>query len=256
MAREHEAGKKSILEILETAKLERANTMKRMNEMKTKHLLQKDREALENIVENAEKEFMTSWDDRKQSLTRHAKFCLFASSLKNLSTDMFEFVEMLKIKTQVEESLASTMASSAYLSAADTKMAELGDRVVAIRHEGEILCQDLPEHKTTMDMGLKQVSDKWSSLLQLVQVRRQIMSAARDYFALLEKAETFLKDANRTLLDWSRKFPKLTASTEDGEIENLKRDIDAYVKTHKANQQETIVKMTARRWTGIWNKVF
>ena len=76
MAREHEAGRTSILEIVRFARGERDDLVKKMDSMKCRSLLQTDRESLQQLLESIAADFEQVWLERKRALTRHAKFCL------------------------------------------------------------------------------------------------------------------------------------------------------------------------------------
>jgi hypothetical protein len=113
MAREHEAGRTSILEILRFARGERDAVIKRMDSMKSRRQLQRDRETLQRLLETFESDFETIWSERKRSLTRHAKFCLFAGGLNRLSQDMHELHETLRVKTSLGQEAAGPSVSAA-----------------------------------------------------------------------------------------------------------------------------------------------
>ena len=76
MAREHEAGRKSVIEIVRFARGERDDLVKKMDRMECRPLLQTDRESLQRLLESIAADFEQVWLERKRALTRHAKFCL------------------------------------------------------------------------------------------------------------------------------------------------------------------------------------
>ena len=76
MAREHEAGRTSILEIVRFARGERDTLVEKMDSMKCRPLLKTDRETLQRLLESVAADFEQEWLERKRALTRHAKFCL------------------------------------------------------------------------------------------------------------------------------------------------------------------------------------
>ena len=80
MAREHEAGRTSILEIVRFARGERDTLVQKMNSMKCRPLLKTDRETLKRLLESIAADFEHVWLVRKRALTRHAKFCLGCDS--------------------------------------------------------------------------------------------------------------------------------------------------------------------------------
>ena len=76
MAREHEAGRTSILEIIRFARGERDTLVDKMDSMKCRLLLKRDREMLQRLLESVSEDFGQVWLERKRVLTSHAKFCL------------------------------------------------------------------------------------------------------------------------------------------------------------------------------------
>ena len=76
MAREHEAGRTSILEIVRFARGERDTLVQKMDSMKCRPLLRSDKETLQRLLESVAEDFERVWLERKRTLTRHAKFCL------------------------------------------------------------------------------------------------------------------------------------------------------------------------------------
>ena len=76
MAREHEAGRTSILEIVRFARGERDTLVQKMDSMKCRPLLRRDKETLQRLLESVAADFERVWLERKRTLTRHAKFCL------------------------------------------------------------------------------------------------------------------------------------------------------------------------------------
>ena len=76
MAREHEAGRTSILEIVRFARGERDTLVQKMDSMKCRPLLKRDRETLQRLLESVVEDFEQVWLERKRALTKHAKFCL------------------------------------------------------------------------------------------------------------------------------------------------------------------------------------
>ena len=84
MAREHEAGRTSILEIVRFARGERDTLVQKMDSMKCRPLLRSDKETLQRLLESVAADFERLWLERKRALTRHAKFCL-GRAVQNIS---------------------------------------------------------------------------------------------------------------------------------------------------------------------------
>ena len=85
MAKEHEAGKKSICEIFKFSTRELEEICKKIDSIKTSSEVQKDKNTLSNILNEALNNFNRQWEERKSVLTRHAKYRLFSSEIDNLS---------------------------------------------------------------------------------------------------------------------------------------------------------------------------
>ena len=200
MTKEHEAGKSSVENILSSARSEKDCIMKRMSSPK----MATDKNIMATVLDKADAEFQKAWKDRRLSLARHAKFCTFASSLNQVNVEIHELTEMLKIKTGFEETLASVISASTYLKASREKVQELSNRVSKTEKEGQALAKDVPEHQASIEMGLKQLVDKWKGLEDVMTDKRQKLDSAMDYFQHLQQAETFIKEGNRSLLEWSR----------------------------------------------------
>jgi hypothetical protein len=111
IAKEHEAGKKSVIEIVRFTKRERDEICNKIRENKAKYFLEPDEKALESIPEQREDAFERQWNLRKQSLTRHAKFCLFTTSVKQIAGDLDELHQTINSKCKLEENIASVTSS-------------------------------------------------------------------------------------------------------------------------------------------------
>ena len=115
MAKEHEAGKRSITEILKFSTRELQQICKKIDTIKTSTDVQKDKSALSNILSDAQNKFDRQWEDRKQMLTRHAKFRLHSAETDSLSNNLSDVSETLKIRTSLEESLMSVNSASNFV---------------------------------------------------------------------------------------------------------------------------------------------
>ncbi len=74
MAREHEAARSSLLEVLRFARRERDSIADKMGQLKSNRLLARDRRAMAAAVDDRQREFDAAWEDRKAALTKHARF--------------------------------------------------------------------------------------------------------------------------------------------------------------------------------------
>ena len=75
--------------------------------------------------------------------------------------------------------------------------------------EGNAMAELMPAHQATIKLGLDQVEERWDSLNGFVAAAKEKVSAATLYFQLLAESDDFLRDANRSLLKWSRKVSML-----------------------------------------------
>ena len=111
IAKEHEAGKKSVIEITRFTKRERDQICNKIRENKEKYYLEPDEKALKTIPEHREDVFEREWNLRKQSLTKHAKFCLFTTSVKQIAGDLDELHQTINSKCKLEENINSVTSS-------------------------------------------------------------------------------------------------------------------------------------------------
>ena len=72
MAKEHEAGKKSISEIFKFSRRELEEIFKKIDTIKTSTEVQKDKTISSNILVEAQNNFNRQWEERKMFLTRYA----------------------------------------------------------------------------------------------------------------------------------------------------------------------------------------
>ena len=111
IAKEHEAGKKSVEEVLKFTKRERNEICNKICNIQAGDLMDSDEKLLKYIPEHREIEFEKKWNSRKLSLTKHAKFCLFTTTVKQLAGDLDELMEAINVKSNFEENVASVTSS-------------------------------------------------------------------------------------------------------------------------------------------------
>ena len=75
--------------------------------------------------------------------------------------------------------------------------------------EGEAVAEEMPAHQATIRLGLDQVEERWNVLNGLAAAAKEKSAAAERYYKLLGDCDDFLRDANRSLLGWSRKVSML-----------------------------------------------
>ena len=111
IAKEHEAGKTSVIEIVKFSKRERDEICNKIREHKSKYYLDPDEKALKSIPEMRVDAFEREWNLRKQSLTKHAKFCLFTTSVKQIAGDLDELHQSINSRCKLEENIGSVTSS-------------------------------------------------------------------------------------------------------------------------------------------------
>ena len=115
MAKEHEAGKRSISEIFKFSTRELEEIFRKIDTIKTSTEVQKDKTTLSNILIEAQNNFNRQWEERKMFLTRYAKYRLFSSEIENMSSKIDDVMGSLKIRTSLEESLMSVNSASHFV---------------------------------------------------------------------------------------------------------------------------------------------
>lgn len=115
IAKEHEAGKNSVLEIIKFTRRERDELCAKIRDNKPKYDLDSDEKALKCIPENRVDVFEREWNVRKQSLTKHAKFCLFTTSVKQIAGDLDELHKTMNTRCKIEENMSSVSSSQGKL---------------------------------------------------------------------------------------------------------------------------------------------
>ena len=123
------------------------------------------------------------------------------------------------------------------------QITELQRRLANTEEQGKILSSEMPEHHATIEMGLQQLYDRWKNLNDDISEQNDKLRSAKEYFELIERTEKFLKDANKNLLDWSKRL-NYDGSSEDN-INNMIMMIECYITQHRSEQNEILVRMTA-----------
>lgn len=123
-----------------------------------------------------------------------------------------------------------------------TKTSSLESRLQNCEEQGTTLSAEMPEHQATIEMGLKQLYDKWKNLTEQFYVKTDKLKSANEYFKLVAQTELFLRKSNKMLLEWSR---KLSENDHGSDTEEIKNEIEEYLNMNKANQNEVLVRMTA-----------
>ena len=121
------------------------------------------------------------------------------------------------------------------------KLPELESRFKNIEEQGKLLSAEMPEHNATIEMGLQQLYDKWKNLSDDIDTKHNNLKSAREYFDMVETTERFLKEANKNLLEWSK---KLSSSAKETDIVSVISVIESYLEHNKAIQNELLVRMT------------
>ena len=120
---------------------------------------------------------------------------------------------------------------------------ELQRRLANTEEQGKLLSAEMPEHHATIEMGLQQLYDKWKNVNEEIGEQNSRLKSAREYFELIAKTESFLRDANKHLLDWSKRLSYDGSSEES--TNNMITIIRNYITQHKTDQNDILVRMTA-----------
>jgi hypothetical protein len=122
------------------------------------------------------------------------------------------------------------------------KIPELHGRLKNTEEQGKLLSDEMPEHHATIEMGLQQLYDKWKNVNEEIGTQDVKLMSAKEYFQFIEKTEMFLREANKNLLEWSK---KLSCHRSETDVTDVLLDIENYISKHKASQNEMLVRMTA-----------
>ena len=120
---------------------------------------------------------------------------------------------------------------------------DLQTRLANTEEQAKLLSAEMPEHHATIEMGLQQLYDKWKNLNEEIDEQNSKLKSAREYFELIGRTENFLRDANKNLLDWSKRLSYDGSSEEN--TNNMIMMIQNYITQHRTNQNEILVRMTA-----------
>ena len=81
-------------------------------------------------------------------------------------------------------------------------------------------------------MGLNHAEERWRALTDLLADRRSSAEAAKEYIRLLEGIELFLREANRSVLSWSRRM----AEGPEGEAGRVRGEVEGYMQANRTKQ--------------------
>jgi hypothetical protein len=115
MAREHEAGKKSVYEIVQYSNRELTQIVDKMNGSRFAIDMEPDKSILSQLLSDLVKHFEQEWEKRKMTLTRHAKLKIFSTEMDSFLTSIAETCETIEIRTSVEESILSVNSAMKFL---------------------------------------------------------------------------------------------------------------------------------------------
>jgi titin len=121
-------------------------------------------------------------------------------------------------------------------------LSDLEQRLRLCAAEGEEIAADMPAHQATIKMGLNQAEERWTGLNSFIRGKRETMSAAGQYFDLLDESDRFLKDSSRILFEWSRRVSILNSRKD---ALNVKAEIERYIKAHKSRQSDLLIQLSS-----------
>jgi len=115
MAREHEAGKKSISEIVQYSKRELSQILEKIETSKYRDAMEEDKTILSQLITDLVRHFDQEWEARKLLITRQAKYRIFTTEMDSFLTSVAETCEAIEIRTSVEESILSVKSAMKFL---------------------------------------------------------------------------------------------------------------------------------------------
>ena len=105
--------------------------------------------------------------------------------MKQLSQDIHELHETIKVKTTLGESASSVNSSKMYLSGLPDTLKEMEQRLNYCVKEGNYLATEMPVHQATIKMGLTQLQEKWKNLQELIESKTDNLHSASQYLSLI-----------------------------------------------------------------------
>ncbi len=152
-----------------------------------------------------------------------------------------ELHNTLKLKTPLGEAVSSVDSACRFLNEVTRREAPaLEKRLAACQKEGSDLADEMPMHSATIRMGLGQAEERWRTLLELLEEREAAARAARGYFEIMERAERFVREANRLVIGWSRRI-----SEDPRDTARLKGEIETFIKANKKQEEEACLRMSS-----------
>jgi len=115
MAREHEAGKNSISEIVQYSKRELSQILEKIETSKYRNAMEEDKTILSQLITDLVRHFDQEWEARKLLITRQAKYRIFTTEMDSFLTSVAETCEAIEIRTSVEESILSVKSAMKFL---------------------------------------------------------------------------------------------------------------------------------------------
>lgn len=153
-------------------------------------------------------------------LKKHAKFCLFAADLDEVSRDIQEMKKLIKLKASTIHSSSSTRKLNEFFQELPQIQVDMDLKLSNLAKEGEILLHQAPVHATAIRMGLSQVQcylstvlafhprtreyqvqEKWNNLLEYIEEERRRVDSANHYFVLADSFQNHLNQINQSLLN-------------------------------------------------------
>lgn len=125
MAREHEAGKKSVFEIVKYSKRELTQIIEKINGSRYAIDMDPDKSILTQLLSDLIQHFEEEWETRKMALTRNAKFKIFSTEMDSFLKSVAETCETIEIRTSVEESILSVNSAMKFLENLESSKVEV-----------------------------------------------------------------------------------------------------------------------------------
>jgi hypothetical protein len=243
MAREHEAGRSSFLEILRFTRRERDSIVRKMEEQKSRHLLERDRAVIVALLDDVEADFEAAWSERKRALTKHAKFCIYSAAVRAICAEIVQMRETVRAKTNVGETSSSAESAIAFLNDSFPALyGKLHERMEQCQREGCALEEEISAHQATIRLGNAQMKEKMSQLHEFVIAEAEKLKLAAEFFKLLDDTESFIRDANRALIEWSR---KISTITNEKDARAMRSTIEAFVKSGRSRQGDVLLRLSS-----------
>ena len=238
MELEHEAGKVSCLEMLESLKEEQRVMTHKFSHMDHKQLLEEDNAFALRAITLIEQEFESAWQARKDILAQHKKFFSFTIQLKVIMDEINDTKHVLTNLSFSGEDLDSVKSTGQSIRKIEKNLQELQKKLNTLKEE------DISgPHATAINLGLSQINQKWQDLLEILRQQKQNLEQVEEHCKIMDRMEKSITVSQKSVISWSR----IVVCVEDvTKLDNLEADIKRHSNQLKKEENEMLRQLPSK----------